>query len=74
MTPEPVSVREEPIRLGQFLKLAGVVYAGSDSRFLLEDEAVRVGGQVEVRRGRQLVRGDLVTVSLPSGERRFLVT
>jgi ribosome-associated protein len=74
MTPEPVAVREEPIRLGQFLKLAGVVDSGSDSRFLLEDEAVRVGGEVESRRGRQLVRGDVVTVALPSGERAFLVS
>lgn len=74
MIPEPVAVREEPIRLGQFLKLAGVVGSGSDSRFLLEDEAVRVGGEVESRRGRQLVRGDVVTVALPSGERAFLVS
>ena len=72
--PEPVAVREEPIRLGQFLKLAGLVDSGSDTRFLLEDEAVRVGADVESRRGRQLVRGDVVTVSLPTGERSFVVS
>jgi len=71
--PEPVEIRDEPIRLGQFLKLAGVVDSGSDTRFLLDDDAVRVGGDAETRRGRQLVRGDVVTVSLPTGERAFVV-
>jgi len=73
MTAEPVPVRAEPIRLGQFLKLAGVVDSGSDTRWLLEDGAVRVGGEPESRRGRQLVRGDVVTVSLPTGELSFVV-
>jgi len=72
--PETVEIRDEPIRLGQFLKLAGVVDSGSDTRFLLDDDAVRVGGETETRRGRQLVRGDVVTVSLPTGERAFVVT
>ncbi len=72
-SPEPVEIRAEPIRLGQFLKLAGIVDSGSDTRFLLDDDAVRVGGEPEARRGRQLVRGDVVTVSLPAGERAFVV-
>jgi Uncharacterized conserved protein len=73
MNARPVPVREEPIRLGQFLKLAGVVELGSDIRALLEDEAVRVDGEVETRRGRQLRRGDVVTVWLPGGEERLVV-
>jgi ribosome-associated protein len=50
------------IRLGQFLKLANVIDAGSDARILLQDGSVRVNGQSELRRGRQLHRGDVVTV------------
>lgn len=73
MNARPVPVREEPIRLGQFLKLAGVVELGSDIRALLEDEAVRVDGEVETRRGRQLRRGDVVTVWLPGGEEHLVV-
>ena len=72
-SPEPVEIRDEPIRLGQFLKLAGVVDSGSDTRFLLDDDAERVGDETETRRGRQLVRGDVVTVSLPTGERAFVI-
>ena len=52
----------EPIRLGQFLKLADVVELGSDVKLLLVAGSVRVNGEVETRRGRQLVPGDVVTV------------
>ncbi len=67
--PEPrlVAVREASIRLGQLLKLADLVDAGSDAKALLAEGDVRVNGEVETRRGRQLVRGDVVTVDLPAG-------
>ncbi|HWC84808.1 MAG TPA: RNA-binding S4 domain-containing protein [Pseudonocardiaceae bacterium] len=57
-----VVVSSGAIRLGQFLKLADVVDVGSDARSLLESGEVRVNGEAEDRRGRQLVRGDIVTV------------
>jgi ribosome-associated protein len=52
----------EPIRLGQFLKLADLVELGSDVKLLLGEGSVRVNGEVETRRGRQLQQGDVVTV------------
>ena len=57
-----VIVSTASIRLGQFLKLADLVDAGSDVKSLLADTGVLVNGEPESRRGRQLVRGDLVTV------------
>jgi ribosome-associated protein len=57
-----IEVREDGIRLGQLLKLAGLVEAGSDVRPLLAEGAVTVGGRVELRRGRQLRKGDVVAV------------
>ena len=57
-----IEVRDDGIRLGQLLKLAGLVDAGSDVRPLLEQGAVTVGGRLELRRGRQLRRGDVVAV------------
>lgn len=57
-----VSIRGEMIRLGQLLKLAGVVDSGAEVKDLLERGAVRVNGEREERRGRQLVRGDEVVV------------
>jgi ribosome-associated protein len=52
----------EPIRLGQFLKLADAVELGSDVKLLLGEGSVRVNGEVETRRGRQLSPGDVVSV------------
>ena len=55
-----VPIRDETIRLGQFLKLANLVETGSEAKPLLADGLVTVNGEVETRRGRQLVPGDLV--------------
>lgn len=55
-----VIVRAEPIRLGQLLKLAGIIDSGSDAKHLLASELVLVNGQRETRRGRQLRDGDRV--------------
>ena len=57
-----ISIRGEMIRLGQLLKLAGVIDTGAETKALLADEAVTVNGDLEWRRGRQLHAGDLVTV------------
>jgi len=57
-----VTITTDDIRLGQFLKLADMVDVGSDVKSLLEQGEVRVNGAHEVRRGRRLVRGDVVTV------------
>ena len=58
--PFDVPIRDERIRLGQFLKLANLVESGSDVRPLVTEGQVQVNGEVETRRGRQLVRGDVV--------------
>src|SRR5690349_12707305 len=63
-TSEPVDVpiRDESIRLGQFLKLANLVESGAEAKPVIADGAVQVNGDVETRRGRQLVPGDVVTL------------
>ena len=50
------------IRLGQLLKAAGLVDTGGEAKLLLADGQVRVNGEVETRRGRQLVPGDVVAL------------
>jgi len=55
-----VSIAEDGIRLGQLLKLAGLVDTGADAKTLLAAGEVLVNGEVETRRGRQLRRGDVV--------------
>lgn len=55
-----VPIRDETIRLGQLLKLAGIADSGADAKELLAAGEVRVNGEGEERRGRQLRRGDVV--------------
>ena len=58
-----VAIRGEVIRLGQLLKLAGIADSGTDAKELLASGTVTVNGEAEARRGRQLRRGDVVTVA-----------
>ncbi len=62
--PRDVHIRDESIRLGQLLKLADLIDHGADAKPVLSEGRVLVNGEVETRRGRQLVRGDVVTVGL----------
>jgi ribosome-associated protein len=55
-------VSEETIRLGQFLKLAGLVATGGEAKRLIQGGQVLVNGEVETRRKRQLHAGDEVAV------------
>ena len=61
-TSRDVPIREDSIRLGQFLKLADLVDNGADVKPLMIQGLVSVNGEVETRRGRQLTKGDVVTL------------
>ena len=62
MAMDEIELRGEMIRLGQLLKAAGLAGSGADAKGLIADGAVRVNDEVELRRGRQLHRGDVVAV------------
>jgi ribosome-associated protein len=57
-----VAIRDDGIRLGQFLKLAGLIDSGAEAKPVIGSGAVQVNGEVEQRRGRQLRRGDVVSL------------
>jgi ribosome-associated protein len=57
-----VPIRDDAIRLGQFLKLADLVGDGAEVKPLVASGGVLVNGEPEVRRGRRLAKGDVVTV------------
>ncbi|MDN5743731.1 MAG: RNA-binding S4 domain-containing protein [Nocardioidaceae bacterium] len=63
--PEPIDVpiRDQSIRLGQFLKLANLIESGAEAKPVVNDGLVRVNGEVDTRRGRQLVLGDVVELA-----------
>jgi len=55
VSPEPPT-----IRLDQFLKSQGVVGTGGQAKLVIQDGLVRVNGNTETRRRRQLRAGDVV--------------
>lgn len=59
-SPTDVPIRDESIRLGQLLKLAGLVDDGSMARAVIEAGEVTVDGEVWARRGKQVRPGMVV--------------
>ena len=57
---DSVMIRDEFIKLGQALKLAGLVSSGVEAKIAVQDGLVKVNGEVDVRRGRKLISGDIV--------------
>jgi ribosome-associated protein len=57
-----VPIRGTTIRLGQLLKLADVIGGGGEVKAFLAANEVRVNGEPDARRGRQLHPGDVVEV------------
>ena len=58
---EDVPIGGDGIRLGQFLKFAGLLDSGGNVKEAILDGYVTVNGEVDRRRGRQLQLGDVVT-------------
>lgn len=60
---EEIPIRDDMIRLGQLLKLANLVEDGVEATELIKNGLVKVNGEIDERRGRQLHAGDTVTVN-----------
>lgn len=56
---EAIQINDEFIKLGQAMKLAGMVDSGVDAKFLIQDGQVKVNGEVDTRRGRKLYPQDV---------------
>ena len=56
-----IHIKDDFIKLGQALKLAGLVDSGVDAKFVIQDGLVKVNGAVEVQRGKKLASGDVVS-------------
>ena len=56
-----IKIRDEFIKLGEALKLAGVVEDGVEAKYAIQDGLVQVNGEVDQRRGRKVYEGDVIT-------------
>lgn len=57
-----VKINTEFIKLDSFMKFAGITVMGSEAKMLIQNEEVKVNGEVEVRRGKKIFKGDKVEV------------
>lgn len=56
-----IKIRDEFIKLGQLLKLSGLVEDGVEAKLAIQDGLVKVNGETDLRRGRKVYEGDLVS-------------
>lgn len=57
-----VEISTEFIKLDQLIKFAGIVQTGGESKMLIQDGMVKVNGEVELRRGKKIVKGDKIEI------------
>ncbi|RST70960.1 S4 domain-containing protein YaaA [Siminovitchia acidinfaciens] len=58
-----IKIETDTITLGQFLKLADIIQSGGMAKWFLSEHKVLVNGEQEQRRGRKLVKGDLLEIT-----------
>ena len=58
---EIIKLRDESIKLGQALKAANLVEDGVEAKLVIQDGLVKVNNEVDIRRGRKLYDGDVVS-------------
>ena len=56
-----ITIKDDFIKLGQAMKLAGIVGSGVDAKFLIQDGQVKLNGETELQRGKKLYNGDVVS-------------
>lgn len=56
-----VYIKDEFIKLGQALKLSGLVDSGIEAKEVIIEGLVKVNGEIDTRRGKKLVPGDVVS-------------
>ncbi len=56
-----IQIRDEFIKLGQALKLAGVVEDGVEAKYVITEGLVKVNGKTDLRRGRKVYDSDVIS-------------
>ena len=57
---EIIKIKDEFIKLGQVLKLAGWVGSGLDAKMVILDGLVKGNGEIVLQRGKKIYQGDIV--------------
>lgn len=57
-----IKINTDIIKLDAFLKWCGAISTGSDAKYFIQNEMVKVNGEIETRRGKKLTKGDKIEV------------
>ena len=57
---ETIKIRDDFIKLGQAVKLAGFVQSGVEAKIEIQEGFVKVNGEVELQRGKKIHPGDVI--------------
>ncbi|MDE5866948.1 MAG: RNA-binding S4 domain-containing protein [Lachnospiraceae bacterium] len=57
---ETITIRDDFIKLGQALKLAGLVESGVEAKINIQEGYVKVNGQTQYERGKKIHVGDVI--------------
>lgn len=55
-----VEIRREPIELYRLLKFEGMTSSGGEAKTVIAEGLVRVNGELETRKRRKILAGDIV--------------
>ena len=55
-----IQIKDDFIKLGQALKLAGLVDSGLDAKIVIQNGEVKLNGNVELQRGKKVFVGDVI--------------
>lgn len=55
-----IYIRDDNIKLGQLIKLAGMVDSGLEAKLEIVNEKVKLNGNIETQRGKKVIPGDVV--------------
>ena len=69
---EKIKITSKTINLDQFLKWANIVMSGGEAKHIIQAGEVEVNGEVELKRGKTLKAGDIV--SLTAEDKKYKVS
>lgn len=55
-----IEITKEPVELYKILKFEGLVATGGEAKLLIGDGQVTVNGEIETRRRRKMLNGDII--------------
>jgi ribosome-associated protein len=55
-----IKIETDIIKLDSFLKWAGIASLGSEAKFYIKNEDIKLNGEVETQRGKKLIKGDII--------------